>query len=193
MLWRKYSEVPRGAYFVLSYCRRLTDQLRILQQTVPEDSDALPLAIDAEFRATVNKPGPLGDKSKCGADMGASGRKQWIASFAEAARQVYGKTPIIYGNAEVFAGESSERFDRFSIWFADNSRDGLNTNLPGRNPWTIWQYAPTGYLQHTKTEAGPSVFFGTPQQFRAFARGERNEALAAAFRIRAIRDWLSRP
>ena len=184
--WQKYSGVARGAYFVLSYCRPLADQLSVLRQAVPLDSTALPLAVDAEFRSSLSKPGPFGDELKCGAAKGDSGRKEWIASFADAAGQMYRKTPVIYGNAEVFAGESSERLDRFSIWFADDSKDGLRTHLPGRNPWTIWQYAPNGYLQGTKTEAGPSVFFGTPQQFEAFARGDRNEALAAATADSAI-------
>ena len=129
--WQKYSGVARGAYFVLSYCRPLADQLSVLRQAVPLDSTALPLAVDAEFRSSLSKPGPFGDELKCGAAKGDSGRKEWIASFADAAGQMYRKTPVIYGNAEVFAGESSERLDRFSIWFADDSQ-GWTENSPAR-------------------------------------------------------------
>jgi GH25 family lysozyme M1 (1,4-beta-N-acetylmuramidase) len=75
-----------------------------------------------------------------------------------------------------------DSFNRYPLWLAHYgaSSNVPDTQLPGRNPWTLWQYGDSGTIPGSAARVDLNVFFGTEEQFQTFAAGKGNVALEAA-------------
>jgi GH25 family lysozyme M1 (1,4-beta-N-acetylmuramidase) len=185
--WSKTKEIGllRGAYHGYSYCLPVDDQLRLIEEVVPREDDALPFALDVETPTTDKERG-------CKAALSKNELSNRLVALSDGVSSYFGKTSLIYGNRstlqEYFGGASGadydHRLDRFMVWLAvwkgSNGSDTSSIRLPGRNPWTLWQYTGSATIPGIGDNVDVNVFFGTGQQFEAFRKGSTNVALAAA-------------
>lgn len=169
----------RGAYHVFDYCEDVGRQFENVRRTVPKDGQALPVAIDLQWRDGPANP----RQARCGAIAGTRARLLDLAARIEAE---YGKVPVIFANSSGLNDLIGDDFIRYPIWLqqydapSKNPLDALR--IKGRNPWTFWQYTETGRIAGIKGPVDRNVFFGTRDVLKAFALGSGNPALRAAAR-----------
>ncbi len=124
----------RGAYHFFTFCRPGREQARNLIETVPVETDALPIAIDLEFTGNCGKVPTVDELS---AEIGAF--------FAELNGAYPGK-PIFYLNQQFFEQYfrgNEARFPDHYLWLRSIAQE------PGQRDcrnWSIWQFADNGTL-----------------------------------------------
>jgi hypothetical protein len=124
--------------------------------------------------------------SQCAANTEVGDLRNKVLQLADALQTAYQKIPVIYGNRSTLALLLDDRFTKYMIWFASYARGQEfgppDLGLPGRNPWTLWQYTSSATVRGIGDNVDLSVFFGTREQFARFKRGEVNVALEAIMR-----------
>jgi lysozyme len=174
------SGLSRGAYHVYDLCEPADVQLLNIEKNVEVDPAALPLAIDVEFYPTGNDSNWHKHQMDCFKLSGAAKARSDIKSLLEAAQSHFKKRPVIFGNKDVFGQLLTEGFSNYSIWLHDyNSKTG-GTELPGRNPWTMWQYTDKARVGGIAGFLDASVFFGTEAEFVTFKDTGQNISLESA-------------
>jgi lysozyme len=166
-------EADYGAYAKFDFCMAPKDQLDRLRRVVPRDERALPVAIELVH--------PLGESEaqlSCLKRLGLEVEKSAIIEFASGVRETYGKIPAFFGNRNNLSQLTDERSDQFMMWIGNYGVQ--NVRLPGRNPWTLWQYAGKLNVPGIGPDTTGDVFFGTEDQYRAFKLGAVNVARVAA-------------
>lgn len=168
--------IDRGAYHVMGFCDPVERQFDLIKSVVPKDNGALPFAIDPELYLF----GPASELA-CGKALGMPEIQKRILHMAQLLHEYYGKVPIIYAPRQAFSDFQDDQFSQYMIWLASYrlGAKAPDVRLPGRNPWTLWQFSPTARFPGISSGVNESVFFGTPAQFQQFKEGETNVALAA--------------
>ena len=177
--------LKHGAYHTFSFCAGPEEQMSSLKEIIPKDEDALPIAVDAEYFEGQEKSRiePLVSEGLCAKQLGPDRIRQNLESFLAMIKDYYGKGPILYGNIQlIYQILPPKTFLNFPIWIADYSRRSLATqpNLPGTNPWTLWQYTQKEGVKGINRRVDMNVFFGTTAQFEVFSQGQQNVAREAA-------------
>jgi lysozyme len=161
-----------GAYAKFDFCLSPKDQVERLLRTVHKDERALPIAIEL-----VHPLNESAQQLRCLQAASLEAEKSAIIEFANDLREAYGKTPLLFGNRYNLSQLTSERSDPFMIWMGNYGVQ--NVRLPGRNPWTLWQYAGDLNVPGIGSNTTGDAFFGTEEQYRAFKIGELNVGRAA--------------
>jgi lysozyme len=147
--------LAKGAYHFYNFCKKGADQADNFIKTVPVDDSALAPTVDIE---------QSGDCKTLPAK--AAFRKE-LAAFTKKIKTAYGKTPILYVNAKMYAAYFQGESDPNPIWLSDPRGTPV---LPGSKAWTFWQYAFTGRVNGIATNVDMDVFDGTPLALAALGR-----------------------
>ena len=160
-----------GAYLKFDFCLSAQQQLARFQDSFPPDPSALPTALELE------QPEDDNHQLACQKKLSSEQVKQAILDLGHSIETAYGKTPILYGNRAGLFKFNDTRFNRFMIWLGNYGRSDIS--MPGRNPWTLWQYTGTANIKGIGRKSTANVFFGTRLQFETFKLGIGNTALQA--------------
>jgi GH25 family lysozyme M1 (1,4-beta-N-acetylmuramidase) len=169
------SKIQRGASHVFDFCDPAEAQIANIKKNIPVDLGALPLTLDLEFSLGA----PLGwekQQMDCFNKAGAGATRDKIRQVLAASEAYFKKTPIIYGNKAVFRQIITDDFQRYSVWLHSKREK----DLPGRNPWTMWQYGES-LIPGAAQPVDVNAFFGTSDDFRIFEDTGRNVSYDAAF------------
>jgi lysozyme len=161
----RIARIRRGAYYTFSFCVPAKAQFKNLAEIIPDEEDALPVAIAIDNTVVACDRAPI------------EVLRAELHKLTEMVKAKYRKIPIIYGNADAILELVDASFDEFSLWVAYHRTKPLR--LSGRNPWSLWQYTVSGRLAGIEGMVDQNVFFGTNEQFDLFASGRSNTALAA--------------
>ena len=182
--------IRRGAYHYLNLCRSADSQFRHIVANVPKTPGMLPIALDVEPNAVgVVPPGgspterwrkKFGfrfDKPKYTVNNIEDARAS-LLELGNRLEKHYGTTPVIFGISESCRLFIDSRFSKFNVWLSQHKEGTLNdVELPGKVPWTIWQYTPKGKLEGVTGAVDRNVFFGSKEAFHEFATQKGNVAL----------------
>jgi len=175
----KSAGMPRGAYHVFSFCQPAAIQFRRIVQQIPNETDALPLAIDVEW---FEGAAPVGPERQCAQRQPERIRGE-LLSLLKLVEGEYRKRPVIYGGRSVFSTLANEQFRNYMVWLAACGRSATpEVRLAGTIPWTLWQYSDRGRVPGISTDVDENAFFGKPEQFENFAMARGNIALEAVER-----------
>lgn len=83
----------------------------------------------------------------------------------------YGKRPIIYTSRFGVGDILGSDFNDFGLWYADFRK--TTPGYAGDNPWTFWQMTDHGNIPGISAAVDYNVFFGSKEQFAAFAETGR--------------------
>jgi len=160
-----------GAYHFFDPCLPAEPQFQAIKSMLPEGKSLLPFAIDVE-QVSRN----CGDLATIRSEL-----KKLLTSV----ESYYKKRPVIYANSMFLQHYPilDESFDVYPLWLADYRAYARATNPkpPGTNPWTIWQVTNNAkFPQLPGKRFDLNVFFGSEAEFKAFASGRGNAALAAS-------------
>jgi lysozyme len=186
----KRAGIRRGAYHYVNLCKPVDGQFKNIIANVPKEAGMLPIALDVEPNAVIpgeqvfstseawrRKFGFSFDKPNCV----VSSMEEARASLKELGQRIeahYGVTPTIFGISESFKLLIDDRFSKFNIWLAHHKEgNSPDVELPGRVPWTIWQYTAAGKVNGVTGKVDKNAFFGTTQAFEEFTTQQGNIAL----------------
>jgi lysozyme len=139
--------------------------------------DDLPLTIDVEW---FSGPASVGAAERaCNNPNEVKGK---LKSLAQQITGLYGKRPVIYTTPSGLKDVLGDDFQDYAVWIAKYpiTANTFGPRMPGRNPWTLWQYTPNGRVPGVQGDVDLNAFFGTETQFAEFKRGGGNVALLAA-------------
>ncbi|NRP85230.1 Lysozyme M1 [Ensifer adhaerens] len=168
-------ELSFGGYHVLD-CSPAEAQFKNIVAAVPRDKNLLPIAVDLEWY----RSGPHSLFASC-ADNPETVRSI-LEQLVSELKDYYGKRPIIYtsrfGVADILKGD----FNDFGLWYADFRK--TTPGYTGDNPWTLWQMTDRGRIPGITGDVDYNVFFGSKEQFAAFAETGENIARDAALSMK---------
>ncbi|GAJ96048.1 GH25 family lysozyme [Rhizobium rhizogenes] len=172
-----------GAYHFFDWCASAEDQFNNIKSNVKKDDSMLPFTVIVEWQMT----GPNQQKPLCGT---IEDTRNHLLSLFKLIENYYGKAPVLYTAAAFFKEFpiTDDTFNRYPLWIADYSKrhvqDGA-PSLPGSNPWTFWQFSddlPVNIGNNKSSPTDVSIFFGSDEEFDAFANGKGNLALTEVSR-----------
>jgi GH25 family lysozyme M1 (1,4-beta-N-acetylmuramidase) len=171
----------RGAYHVFSFCKSAAGQFDLVKKIVPKDESALPIAIDVQW---INGPIIPGEE-KCN-DIPTATKS--LSDLERMLRDAYGKRPVIHGFTSTFKDIVREGFGSNTIWLQDYKKTPNQTgpSLPGKNPWSIWQFSSNAVLPGINGHVDVNAFFGTDRQFQRFVTSGDNVASQAAQQLERV-------
>jgi GH25 family lysozyme M1 (1,4-beta-N-acetylmuramidase) len=172
--------LARGAYHTYDVCQDVEAQIGNIEEHVPVDLEILPVAIDIEFYPESGNHWQQ-ERIACFKQSGATKVREDIMHLLTAIEAQFKKTPIIFGNKDVFGQLLDENFSRYSVWLHDYQSTGRGTELPGRNPWTMWQYTDAGKVKGVEQPVDVNAFFGTLDDFEKFKNTGKNLGLEAVY------------
>jgi lysozyme len=140
----------RGAYHFYNFCKSGKAQGAQFVKTVPADPAALPPTVDLE------------ESGSCKAMPTKAAFRKSFANFVAAVQAGFGRQPVIYVNAKIYAKYFDGENDAYKIWIADIKH--ATPVVPG---WTIWQYGWKGSVAGITGDVDLDVFNGTPEMLAA--------------------------
>jgi GH25 family lysozyme M1 (1,4-beta-N-acetylmuramidase) len=165
------AKIIPGAYHVWNFCRDAKSQFDNIVSNVPNDSSALPIAVDLEWF----NDGPLSPKQSDCRDVAKI--RQQLHTLLSQIDKHYHKNPIIFAHSDGKNQLLGDEFNDYALWLQDWTKDGADAKegarLAGTNPWTIWQYAGDAQTRG-KNGIDLNVFFGGKEQFDIFRQTGRN-------------------
>jgi len=146
----KSAGLRRGAYHFYNFCKGGTAQAAQFIKTVPADAAALPPTVDLE------------ESGDCKAMPAKAAFRKSFANFVAALQAAYGRLPVIYVNAKIYAKYFDGENDPYKIWIAD-----IKHSSPAVSGWTMWQYGWHGTVAGITGDVDLDVFNGTPEMLAA--------------------------
>ena len=157
----KAAGVPRGAYHFHYWCRPASQQAAWFVAHVPADAEALPPVLDLEWNG-ASKTCP----HKLSRDKAASE----VRIMLDAMERAYGRRPVIYTSVDFHADVLKGAFDEYPMWV--RSVKYFPTVKYGDRRWHFWQHTATGSVPGIRGNVDRNAFYGSPDQWRAWLRGE---------------------
>ena len=145
-----------GAYLFFDYKDDAQKQAELFIKTVPKKAKRLPPVVDIENL-------PLDDLSSYDETISK------INSIVIQLKEVYGKTPILYINHNIYDTYVATRFLDCPIWISDYT--SAEPSLSDGRKWTFWQYSNRGLLFETKGAerfVDMNLFNGNIDSLKAF-------------------------
>jgi lysozyme len=143
------SAIAVGAYHFYTLCRSGREQAENFMEVVPEDTDALPPAIDFEFVGNCDRRPPPGEVLR------------ELSTFAQLIEQRYGKTPLLYATYDSLDTYHPEDAVRGGLWIRDVFG---RPNLPDA-VWRIWQFADNTRIRGIDGPVDQNVLNGSEGEF----------------------------
>ncbi len=129
--WKKSAEagIIRGAYHFFTFCRPGRDQARNFLETVPWESDALPMAVDLEFGGN------------CDARPSLETLLAELTGFLSEIRKVHPQRPVFYvtpGFFNQYLKGNIPQFPDHDLWLRNIFYEPLQKPCAH---WQFWQFA----------------------------------------------------
>lgn len=149
-----------GAYHFFSYDSSGKTQAENFINAVPRNDNMLPPMIDVEFYGEYED-----DRSKL---PQAEVVQKELRTLVDMLYKRYGKKPVIYANEHSYELFIVDEFDDCDIWICSTT---VNPLFLVDREWTFWQYNVTAVLEgYEGKHIDLNVFYGTKEQFEAYAR-----------------------
>lgn len=142
----------RGAYHFYNFCKSGTAQGAQFVRTVPADPSAMPPTVDLE------------ESGDCKTMPAKAAFRKSFANFVATVQSAYGRLPVIYVNAKIYAKYFDGENDPYKIWIAD-----IRHATPVVAGWTMWQYGWHGAVAGIAGDVDLDVFNGTPEMLAALS------------------------
>jgi lysozyme len=148
--------IARGAYHFYNFCRTGAAQADNFVKTVPRTAGALPMVLDLER------------SDDCAKMPSRAAFLKDLAVFVGRIRGAYGRTPILYVDADIYHSYLRGVGAGYRLWIADISHTA--PAVPGNARWTFWQYSWLGSVAGIGSETDLDVFDGDAQALSRLAR-----------------------
>jgi lysozyme len=171
----QHAAILTGAYHFFTFCDSAESQFANIARRRIEATD-LPFAVDVEWFDGPANP----NQRPCAQNVDTV--KDNLRRLLTMIKERYHKIPLIYAPPSTIGSIIDDSFNEYPIWLADYRKvEGLSRpTMRGHNPWTLWQFTDRARIPGLGGPADLNVFFGSEDQFTAFAKGEGNIALQAA-------------
>jgi len=177
-------QLAHGAYHVYDFCQDVSAQLKHIFNVVPVDPGALPIAVDIEYYPDdPNATSWLKKQVTCYKNSGATEGRLRLKALLDGIAAHYSKHPIIFGDKDVFGDVLAGEFNNSAVWLHDYSKEGTGIQLPGKNPWTFWQFTDKGHVDGIKGFVDLSAFFSTKLDYQQFIKIGANISLTIARKL----------
>lgn len=151
--------IVRSAYHFFTFCRSGSEQAFNFIETVPNEPNMLPPAIDLEYggncKLTKTKEELLFD----------------IDNFIEIIEAEYNRKVIIYVTEEFYNDFLIDRYRDNPLWVRDIRK---RARVKDGRDWTFWQFASKGRLKGINTLVDLNVFKGNMYDFTRFLNKKIN-------------------
>lgn len=147
--------IPMAAYHFFTFCSRGADQAAHFINIVPNDSLALPPAVDLEFGGN------------CKYENRLPNLLEEIVDYINIVEQHYRKKVIIYATQDFYDLYLRDQLLENPIWIRDVYKEPKLEN--GRR-WVFWQYANRGRLEGIETFIDINVFEGMSHELENLRR-----------------------
>jgi lysozyme len=156
----KRAGVPRGAYHFMFWCRPARDQVRWFIRNVPNDPEALPPVVDAEWNNESSCPRTSPEKARAK-----------LREILHALEIHYRKRPVIYTDINFHADvlEDTKEFEKYPFWIRSTAARPEARYEDRR--WEFWQFTTTGRVPGIVGDVDRNSFFGTEKQFAEWRAG----------------------
>ncbi|WP_245485182.1 GH25 family lysozyme [Rhizobium leguminosarum] len=166
------AELPFGPIHVFD-CSPPDSQIKNLLEAAPPDKAMLPVAVDLEWYKESGSP----TLEVCASDHDSV--RANLKDLLSRVQEAYGKQPVIYASRQGIGDILQSDFSQYPLWYAERTHE-VAPGYPGDNPWTMWQITKEGQLDGFEKPVDYNVFFGSRDQFNAFAATGQNAARDAA-------------
>lgn len=157
------NQIPRGAYHYFSLCSPGAAQARNFLRTVPNETGALPPAIDLEFDNSCKRRPPRAVVIR------------EINNYLDVLSTRYKETPVFYVDPhfykKYFDGHGGE-FPPHRLWLRNILRE------PSQKPcteWTLWQFADHARIPGIKGPVDLNVYCGSSEEFLTLMRKDSSQ------------------
>lgn len=156
----KNNHIKVSAYHFFTFCRSGSEQALNFIESVPNDIDMLPPAIDLEYsgncKLTKTKEELLAD----------------IDDFIEIIEAEYNRKVIIYVTENFYNDYLIGLYLNNPIWVRDIY---TKAHVEDKREWTFWQYANNGLVDGIHTLVDLNVFNGSATDFNRFLTDRINK------------------
>ncbi len=143
--------ITTGAYHFFTFCRSPEEQAANYIESVPDEADMLPPAIDLEYsgncKLTKSKEDLLCD----------------IETFIQIIEEHYKRRMVIYVTEDFYADVLAGKFTENYFWVRDVYTQPRTVD---NRAWTFWQFSAHGRFDGIETLVDMNVFKGTKEEFQ---------------------------
>lgn len=162
----RQKHIVRGAYHYFGVCEEPEKQYVRIAKVVELQKGDLPIAIDVDW------PPPISQQAKCAKELGEVAVARRVVTLSALLKEHYGRTPVIYGNSEVFNDLLKDQLQSATIWLGERDKPMPEGKLAGTTPWIFWQFTEKNKTPGFQGQIDASVFFGNSAQFKDFVDGK---------------------
>lgn len=153
--WRnaKRAGLVRGAYHFFTFCRPGRDQAVNLLETVPQEPDTLPFAIDLEFGGN------------CSVEPTLDTLLSELNDFLDETRKVDPRKPVFYVTPEFFdryMRDNLQRFPEHCLWLRNIYYEPAQKRC---ERWQFWQFANRGRIDGIEGAVDLNLFCAGQEEF----------------------------
>lgn len=154
----KQAGIARGAYHVMYWCRRASEQASWFKSHVPEDGDTLPPVLDVEWNS---------HSKTCPQRIARASAIAKIKVMLEAMEAHTGQQPIIYTDPKFHREVLEGEFTNYDFWL--RSVAAKPEAKYRERKWAFWQFTATGRVRGVAGPVDRNSFNGTRADWkRAF-------------------------
>jgi lysozyme len=162
--------IPAGAYHFVYWCRPAHEQAAWFIQHIPQtrDSLTLPPVLDVEWN---------GHSRTCPKKVSRETAIEKMRLMLRELEAHTGRRPIIYTDISFHRDvlEGVTEFDGYPFWI--RSTAARPEERYNQRRWEFWQFTTTGRVPGIKGNVDRNVFYGSEQEFQAWAGGQYDIAL----------------
>jgi lysozyme len=162
--------IPAGAYHFVYWCRPAHEQAQWFVQHIPQSNDALtlPPILDVEWN---------GHSRTCPRRVSREVAIEKMRVMLRELEAHTGRRPIIYTDIPFHKDviEGTSEFDGYPFWIRSTAAKPEERYANRR--WEFWQYTTTGRVPGIRGDVDRNAFYGSDQEFQAWAAGRYDIAL----------------
>jgi len=162
--------IPTGAYHFVYWCRPAHEQAQWFVQHIPAASDALalPPILDVEWN---------GHSRTCPKKVSRETAIEKMRVMLRELEAHTGRRPIIYTDIPFHRDviEGTAEFEGYPFWIRSTAARPEERYANRR--WEFWQFTTTGRVPGIRGDVDRNAFYGTEQEFQAWAAGRYDIAL----------------
>lgn len=147
----RQNKIVVSAYHFFTFCRSGSEQAFNFMESVPNESDMLPPAIDLEYSGNCKL---IKSKEELLRD---------IDDFINIIETEYNRKIIIYVTESFYNDYLVGLYPDNPLWVRDVFRQ---PKIKDTHKWTFWQYTDKGRIDGIKTKVDLNVFNGTYNDFK---------------------------
>ncbi len=162
--------IPAGAYHFVYWCRPAHEQAQWFVQHIPNTNDALtlPPVLDVEWN---------GHSKTCPKKVSRETAIEKMRVMLRELEAHTGRRPIIYTDIPFHRDviEGTSEFEGYPFWIRSTAARPEERYVNRR--WEFWQFTTTGRIPGIRGDVDRNAFYGTEQEFQAWAQGRYDIAM----------------